>query len=89
MKPSINPFEQVVIDGLVVCHIYQHEHDHNAYKAVNDLIDWHVEVALEPKVSAEATNLRNTYLPYAHHMSKCRSGEGECTCGLNDLLKKG
>lgn len=46
-----------VIDQLVCCHIYNGTHDNDPHKAVNDLISWHVQVALDPQVSSDAQAL--------------------------------
>lgn len=46
-----------VIDQLVCCHIYNGTHDNDPRKAVNDLIAWHVQVALDPQVSSDAQAL--------------------------------
>lgn len=50
-------FKDVVLDKLVTCHIYRKEHDDNPVKAVNDLIAWEVDVALDPLVSQRASDL--------------------------------
>lgn len=50
-------FRQAVIDELVICHIYSRVHDHDPRKAVQDIINWNVGVALDPAVSAEARRL--------------------------------
>lgn len=52
-------FKDYVLDQLVVCGIYNKAHDYNAVKAVNDLISWNVQVALDPKVSSGAAKLQN------------------------------
>lgn len=52
-------FKDYVIDQLVVCGIYSKAHDYDAVKAVNDLINWSVQVALDPKVSEFAVKLQN------------------------------
>lgn len=56
-EPKLNPYEEAVIDQLVVAHIYNETHDHDARKAVDDLISYHVDVALDPSVSAAAEAL--------------------------------
>lgn len=52
-------FKDYVIDQLVVCGIYSKAHDYDAVKAVNDLISWNVQVALDPRVSSDAVKLQN------------------------------
>lgn len=59
MKPL--DFKDVVLDKLVTCHIYRKEHDDNPVKAVNDLIAWEVDVALDPLVSQRANDLLADY----------------------------
>lgn len=54
---SENRWRNTVIEQLIVTHIYQKEHDVNPTKALNDLINWHVSVALDPKVSSDAAAL--------------------------------
>ena len=51
------PWEDAIIDGLVVAHVYRKEHDTNPSMALNDLISWHVRVALDPTVSSDARAL--------------------------------
>ena len=51
------PWEHAIIDGLVVAHVYRKEHDTNPSMALNDLISWHVRVALDPTVSSDAQAL--------------------------------
>lgn len=50
-------WKEEVIDQLVCCHIYNGTHDNDPRKAVNDLIAWHVQVALDPQVSSDAQAL--------------------------------
>ena len=50
-------FEDAVIDGLMCCHIYTKKHNTDPRKALNDLISWHVQVALDPQVSSDAQAL--------------------------------
>lgn len=46
-----------VLDHLVVCNILSAEHENNPEKAIDDLISWHVRVALDPLVSSGAQAL--------------------------------
>lgn len=55
-KPT---FEEYVIDQLVICGIYSAAHENNPIKAVQDLISWHVDLALDPAVSSDAIRLQN------------------------------
>jgi len=52
-----DPWKEAVIDKLIVCCIYSDKHDHDARKAVNDLIAYEVILALDPQVSEDADNL--------------------------------
>lgn len=52
-----NQWKETLIDGLVVCHIYTKEHDSNPRKALHDIVNWNVTVALDPLVSEEAQEL--------------------------------
>lgn len=52
-------FKGYVLDQLVVCGIYNKAHESDAIKAVNDLINWNVQVALDPAVSSDAVKLQN------------------------------
>ena len=46
-----------VIDALVVGHIYNASHDADPRKAINDLICWETDIALDPQVSSAAEEL--------------------------------
>lgn len=52
-----NDFYNAVIDELVCCHIYSKEHDSNPRKAIQDIIKWNCDVALDPAVSSDAQSL--------------------------------
>lgn len=52
-----NDFYNAVIDELVVCGIYSKEHDSNPRKAIQDIIEWNCDVALDPAVSSDAQTL--------------------------------
>lgn len=55
--PTPNPWKEVVIEGLVISHIYRNEHENEPRKALNDLICYHNDIALDPCVSSEAQAL--------------------------------
>jgi len=59
VKPevNVNPWKEVIIEGLVVCHIYRAEHEYNPRLAIDELIDYHCNVALDPRVSHQAEDL--------------------------------
>lgn len=46
-----------IIEELVCAHIYQSIHEIDPKKALTDVINWNVEVALDPAVSADAKKL--------------------------------
>ena len=50
-------WQDAVIEQLVVAHIYRKEHATDPRKALQDLISWHVQVALDPQVSSDAQAL--------------------------------
>jgi len=51
-------FREAVIDELVCAHIYNSSHDDNPAKAIKDVIDWNVEVALDARVSNSAAAIK-------------------------------
>lgn len=55
--PRPRTFKSVVLDRLVTLHIYQHHHEDDPVRALDDLIKWEVEIALDPKVSGMAQEL--------------------------------
>jgi len=57
LAESDGPWKAAVIDGLVVSHCIRAEHETNPRKALDDLISWHVAVALDPSVSSDAVKL--------------------------------
>jgi hypothetical protein len=52
-----NEWQEAIIDALVIRHIYKYEHENNPRKALNDILNWEVMVALDPLVSSEAQAL--------------------------------
>ena len=54
---ALSNWKERVIDQLVICHILSAEHEADPVKALNDLISWHVQVALDPLVSSDAAAL--------------------------------
>lgn len=56
----MNTWKEAIIDQLVCCHIYNRTHEDNPYKAITDLIAWHIDVALDPDVSEDARILIHT-----------------------------
>lgn len=56
-----NQWKRVIIDGLVVCHILNKEHETDPQKALNSLIAWSSDVALDPQVSSNAAALKKQW----------------------------
>jgi len=52
-------WKAAVIEKLVVAGVYLKAHETDPALALNDLISWHVFVALDPKVSSDAAKLLN------------------------------
>ena len=50
-------FKRVVIEELISIGIYTKEHDRNPRKALAEIIEWNVSVALDPLVSQQAHEL--------------------------------
>lgn len=60
-----NAWKDVLIDELVCIGICNAEHEINPKKALNDIIKWNCEAALDPAVSTAAVNLIETHRPNA------------------------
>lgn len=56
-KPNDLTWKNTVLDELVCCHIYSGEHEDNPRKALQDVISWNVQIALDPQVSEDAQAL--------------------------------
>lgn len=54
---ELEPFKTMLIEALIVSHIYSSEHETDAKKALYDLIGWEVKIALDPQVSSDAEAL--------------------------------
>lgn len=50
-------WKREVIEALIINCIFIAEHEHNPRRALNDLISWEVQVALDPAVSSDAAAL--------------------------------
>ena len=57
MSTAENPWKAALIEKLVVSHIYQAVHEDDPEKALNDLLNWEIQVALDPAVSEPAAAL--------------------------------
>lgn len=55
-----NPWQDAVVEALVVDCIYNESHDKDPDKAVRDLCHWEAVMALDPKISSEAKDLVDT-----------------------------
>ncbi len=54
-------WKNAITNELVLAGIFQEKHENDPVLAINDAINWNVEVALDPAVSEEAAKLRDTY----------------------------
>ena len=52
-----NPWKSAVIDQLVIAHILTAEHESYPLKAVQDLLAYHTDIAVDPRVSGAAAEL--------------------------------
>ncbi len=52
-----NPWKLAVIDQLVIAHILTAEHESDPLKAIQDLLAYHTEIAVDPRVSGAAAGL--------------------------------
>jgi hypothetical protein len=53
-----NEWKEAVIEQLIVSCIYREEHENDPMMAILDLLSWECEIALDPRVSSEAAELR-------------------------------
>lgn len=53
----VDLWQEAVISEAVCCHIYNETHVNNPRKVLQDIISWHVQVALDPQVSSDAQAL--------------------------------
>lgn len=52
-----NPWKLAVIDQLVIAHILTAEHESDPLKAIQDLLAYHADIAVDPRVSGAAAKL--------------------------------
>lgn len=52
-----NEWKEAVIEKLIVSCIYQDKHDDDPMRALNDLLEWETQIALDPLVSCQAQAL--------------------------------
>ena len=60
----MNIWKDTVIDELVCCGVYSAEHEDNPRKALNDAINWNVDVALDPSVSKQMRDALKVAVQY-------------------------
>ena len=46
-----------LIDRLVILHIYRKEHETDTALAIKEMVDWEIQIALDPQVSSDAQAL--------------------------------
>lgn len=61
-KPLENPWKEELINEAMITFSYCAAHENNPKKCLQDIIEWHVMVALDPKVSSDAQKLKDHYL---------------------------
>jgi len=71
LAESDGPWKAAVIEGLVVSHCIQPEHETDPRKALADLILWHVMVALDPSVSSDAVKLLDAEAEACANVCEC------------------
>ena len=56
-KEAVAPWKTAVIDQLVIAHILTAEHESDPLKAIQDLLAYHSDIAVDPRVSGAAAKL--------------------------------
>lgn len=54
---AVAPWKSAVIDQLVIAHILTAEHESDPLKAIQDLLAYHSDIAVDPRVSGAAAKL--------------------------------
>ena len=57
LEADDGPWKAAVIDQLVIAHILTAEHESDPLKALQDLLAYHTEIAVDPRVSGAAATL--------------------------------
>ena len=57
LEADDGPWKSAVIDQLVIAHILTAEHESDPLKAIQDLLAYHTEIAVDPRVSGAAAGL--------------------------------
>ena len=57
LEADDGPWKAAVIDQLVIAHILTAEHESDPLKAIQDLLAYHADIAVDPRVSGAAAKL--------------------------------
>lgn len=57
MEAKDGPWKAAVIDQLIIAHTITAEHENDPLKAVQDLLAYHADIAVDPRVSGAAAKL--------------------------------
>ena len=57
LEADDGPWKSAVIDQLVIAHILTAEHESDPLKAIQDLLAYHTDIAVDPRVSGAAATL--------------------------------
>ena len=57
LEADDGPWKSAVIDRLVIAHILTAEHESDPLKAIQDLLAYHADIAVDPRVSGAAAKL--------------------------------
>ena len=57
LEADDGPWKSAVIDQLVIAHILTAEHESDPLKAIQDLLAYHADIAVDPRVSGAAATL--------------------------------
>ena len=57
LEADDGPWKAAVIDQLVIAHILTAEHESDPLKAIQDLLAYHADIAVDPRVSGAAATL--------------------------------
>lgn len=54
---AVAPWKSAVIEQLIIAHIITAEHESDPLKAIQDLLAYHADIAVDPRVSGAAAKL--------------------------------
>jgi hypothetical protein len=57
LEADDGPWKTAVIEQLIIAHILTAEHESDPLKAIQDLLAYHTEIAVDPRVSGAAAGL--------------------------------